>query len=480
MSASSSSKTTEIMGASSSTSISDLTSFPYDLDACNQALAKLSDEFNAIKCRMPSCDATLTFGDAEQHIASWLTQAHNVPSTTQISEIKCHKCKGATCVGCGGPPVNSSLKNHIFTPLGVVSNCCSRAQLFGLYLLLLRFDQEELQRIKPATKPSKKKTKVPKGTGVGYAGAGSGADWDEWDEPIIPPDVWGGDLPGRSYSMKVVDYEEITPDMAMTSTLQLLVAFLPAAKRKSTKETAKEEVCLLRIGYLLDRVADLMRNGSIAEMTERYELYNAAFAFVEAIFRHVELSQLLFERRPEKKDSLGLNLPSKQARLPSKSPTSFSASIFAGMTESHREAQAFLKLNNTSAQMRDHNSYLGQNKDPVPLCKRFIDLYTDLAKSAPIVDMPDNSLLDLWTKFAEENRVTFTDEALKTHTWSSLFSTVKNSPPGRLSTIGKEIANMTTNLPAGIFLKVAESRSDVMKFLIVGPEGSPYTGGLFM
>ena len=70
---------------------------------------------------------------------------------------------------------------------------------------------------------------------------------------------------------------------------------------------------------------------------------------------------------------------------------------------------------------------------------------------------------------------------------------------------------MTTSLPAGIFVKVgrrsvfidllgvislifsrsqyeakvlifqvAESRSDAMKILIVGPEGSPYAHGLFM
>lgn len=47
-------------------------------------------------------------------------------------------------------------------------------------------------------------------------------------------------------------------------------------------------------------------------------------------------------------------------------------------------------------------------------------------------------------------------------------------------TISKEVATMTTSLPTGIFLKIAESRSDVMKVMIVGSEGSPYAGGLFM
>jgi hypothetical protein len=34
-----------------------------------------------------------------------------------------------------------------------------------------------------------------------------------------------------------------------------------------------------------------------------------------------------------------------------------------------------------------------------------------------------------------------------------------------------EIADMTTSLPDGIFLKVEEGRPDIMKCLIVGPQG---------
>jgi len=85
-----------------------------------------------------------------------------------------------------------------------------------------------------------------------------------------------------------------------------------------------------------------------------------------------------------------------------------------------------------------------------------------------------------WDEYIKENRVTFTDDVLTTHHFHKAFSAVKGSNVGRLSTIGKEIANMTTSLPPGIFLKIAESRSDVMKVLIIGPEGGPYAGGLFM
>lgn len=118
--------------------------------------------------------------------------------------------------------------------------------------------------------------------------------------------------------------------------------------------------------------------------------------------------------------------------------------------------------------------------DSVQMCQRIIDIYEYLQKHK---DRPTLAVdqTDSWTKFAEENKVTFDDDVLKNHRFILEIRNLKSSnTKGRLVTIGKEVATMTTSLPAGIFVKVAESRSDVMKVLIVGPEGSPYAHGLFM
>lgn len=61
----------------------------------------------------------------------------------------------------------------------------------------------------------------------------------------------------------------------------------------------------------------------------------------------------------------------------------------------------------------------------------------------------------------------------------SLRQSTSRPAHGRLAGIVKEIAAMLTALPKGIFVRVAESQIDVMKALIVGPEGTPYDGGLF-
>ena len=53
--------------------------------------------------------------------------------------------------------------------------------------------------------------------------------------------------------------------------------------------------------------------------------------------------------------------------------------------------------------------------------------------------------------------------------------------PKRSLAIAKELAVLTTNLPVGfdgsIFLRVDESRVDVIKALIIGPADTPYANG---
>ena len=56
---------------------------------------------------------------------------------------------------------------------------------------------------------------------------------------------------------------------------------------------------------------------------------------------------------------------------------------------------------------------------------------------------------------------------------------MKHSDPSRMKTIVGEIASLRENLPEGIYVRYAESRPDVMKVLIIGPNDTPYEKGLF-
>ena len=115
------------------------------------------------------------------------------------------------------------------------------------------------------------------------------------------------------------------------------------------------------------------------------------------------------------------------------------------------------------------------------ICRNVIEFYLTIGRTAPDALRTETiSVKDVWTEFHQENRVSFTDDVLQGHMFYSQFSKLKNSAPGRMIALGKEIANLSTSLPPGIFLKIGESRQDVMKALIVGVEGTPYAGGLFM
>ena len=75
-----------------------------------------------------------------------------------------------------------------------------------------------------------------------------------------------------------------------------------------------------------------------------------------------------------------------------------------------------------------------------------------------------------------------TTHSFSTQTNSSA-GTVSSNPKQRMTRIAKEMATLSTNLPvefgSSVFVRVDESRMDLIKALIVGPQGTPYANGCF-
>ena len=118
--------------------------------------------------------------------------------------------------------------------------------------------------------------------------------------------------------------------------------------------------------------------------------------------------------------------------------------------------------------------------DSAKLCRLIVHIYEQFEqKRIDDVAIAEVDPAKAWADFMEQNRVTYTDEVLKNHKYSKNFGSGNSGSLGRMGTITKEIGVLTTSLPPGIFVKVAESRSDVMKVLMVGVQGTPYDGGLF-
>lgn len=238
-----------------------------------------------------------------------------------------------------------------------------------------------------------------------------------------------------------------------------------------------------RASLIFDRVCALIRNDSILDLTQRSHLYEELFSFIENIANHPQLSQILFEPQPSRKDNPGLRVLSDgsiDSLYDLNATIDQTPSPFKCFNNSYRQANVFLDL---CKNVKRGRSKLGSGAaDPIDVCKTIVKLYSLLEEKSTLLESGtsyNEEVKDPWTEFSEKNRVTFTDNVLVNHRFAKMFHNIKNSTRERMLVIGREISSMTTSLPPGVFVKVAESRSDVMKVLIVGVEGSPYAGGLF-
>jgi hypothetical protein len=114
----------------------------------------------------------------------------------------------------------------------------------------------------------------------------------------------------------------------------------------------------------------------------------------------------------------------------------------------------FLNLESKS-QTTSHNIN-SANSDTIGLCKAVVDLYESL-QHAGNAEGPIGETVDTWEKYCDENKLTFSHEVLKNHRLYQPNASISSTPArGRMNTIHKELANLQTSLPDGIFLKVDE------------------------
>lgn len=161
-------------------------------------------------CR--TCKSPLPFHDSkiDAYLESWIAGAKTIPPTTQLSTFRCAECDTSTCVGCGEEPKIHENGSY-WSPIGVINNCCNLGRLWGVWLILRRFDIEVVKiegptksdsrqlpgLTNPASKPtaSKKGHKSPhkpsnqhKPSGIGYADDGDymmAEDYDSEDAAML-------------------------------------------------------------------------------------------------------------------------------------------------------------------------------------------------------------------------------------------------------------------------------------------------------
>ncbi|CZT02407.1 uncharacterized protein RCO7_06303 [Rhynchosporium graminicola] len=461
-------------------------------DRAIQSVQRLRAQFHS-ECSHSNCSEISPQLDYDRIFDTWLAGSQVVPPRSQFSTWTC-KQGHSTCFGCGETPKLAS--ESFFTSLGVVNHCCDRARQFTIWLLLSQFDSlclesennNEKKNKADAMTNAKSKLKAKAGTqgvgyGTSYGGLVGGWPVDAGDEALMTQAlvtaelIIGHQVVASDDKGDILD-QNVSQDDLLKDTVKILGACLPPMDSDTTLE-----LDMFRLGILFDTITQLIRNDSIVDITERLEVYQATAEFVIKTANHPGLFHLLFEERPHKANTPGLgdlSLPS-HISLHNLNSTSSTKPLIACYGDTYLQVRTFLgMLRNpkTTIEVANTRHSKETSRHLQDLVRCFETLDAVVARNAdPIVDAQPE---DPWARFADDNKVTFTDDVLLHHRYTENFKLLQTSNRGRLTTISKEIATLKTALPPGIFLKVAESRSDVMKVLIIGSEGTPYAGGLFV
>ncbi|KAG9245317.1 hypothetical protein BJ878DRAFT_501981 [Calycina marina] len=374
----------------------------------------------------------------------------------------CKKCRIWTCGGCGKTTTAKESGAGDLAP-----PCCEAGQLFRIWAILGKFDKKMIDSqlkhnvSRSKTDPTNKKQK----SGIGYGGR---------HDPYDSDNVAG-------------DFKDFKPvgEADADSTVSLVVEIVAKELTLETKETLAFHTLVLNLfrhSLLFDSISNLLRNDSLDNITERYDLYEKLFAFLTIVSGHDELCKIMVCPRPCLEGSPGLWQISNAWY---KIPDEMRHTVLVNFENTYRQALTFSNLAEKHSSSKSRGKQKLEQERTKALTKAIVTLYDSLitnhkptSDAATLVEA--NNPQAEWTTFMVSNKVTFTDEVLKFHRYATVSNLQKTSTvSGRSNRVSKEIANMMTSLPDNVFLRVAESRSDFMKVLIVGVEGSPYAGGLF-
>lgn len=130
-------------GASSSTKAMGVAQSKSELPV-DPSLGRLQAMCAQFSFACATCKAPLEV-EIQPQFEAWRAGSQTIPPKSQLSSMQCSLHEDHfTCAGCGKIPGFSD--DNIFTSLGVVNHCCDLGRLFGIWFLLSRFDEAQLQQ----------------------------------------------------------------------------------------------------------------------------------------------------------------------------------------------------------------------------------------------------------------------------------------------------------------------------------------------
>lgn len=435
----------------------------------SQTIHELAE--SVYKRRCPGCAAALTH-DLNDLIR--VKKRALMEEKTITGTMSCRFCHHAICAGCGKlpAPTQMGLRNDRFQEYMVGWHCDNSRRVVLLILLCIPAHGKSASR-----KPSRPYPAPRNGIGrFGHkhlAGVGYGRD----DHSFV----------GQHASFKSSEQE----DLELLPVLVALLEAIPNWHKETTFDQVPLEAFLsaiFRRSTILEQIAGLLRNDSIPDMAQRSPIYHTLITFLTALANHAATAAVLFRPRhlyPEKHQLLAITTAFET--IPQNGVCEETTSSLAQLLEPQAsQAKGFLERarKDMSALLEDR-----ELQDAVQICERFVDLAEFIANnsnSSIPVEKPTSgkgkckATDDMKTWYAD-NCVTEVEDTLmlEHHYWHREANKIVNSSRGRMKKLLMELTSLRSSLPPGIYVKYASSRIDVMKFLIIGPMGTPYENGVF-
>lgn len=347
--------------------------------------------------------------------------------------------------------------------------------------------------------------------------------------PRFPPGM--GDRPIRSLPPPPpLSPEQTKYDKTLAALMSLLTELLPRPSGDSLFDLAPPPLLkvMLRTSMLVEKAEELLRNDSVQDISIRSEMYITFMGLLQRICACSETEFLVTERRRKKLHTIGLLRIAKSLPIPN-DLLEFGPKTrgkIAAAAEERRRAEVLVYEENSDrktlievsanlctqakfflkgAEKSEGEEFDGTEATKIlGICLEIVGIkeqFEKLASKAPrsggssspegIIEnknrhhassaVTEQRIVPPQLEFGYHGPIAFeyTENVLDTHHYKLQAGNLQQSPRGRVLHLTRELATMSTSLPQGIFVRVEDSRPDVLKVLIVGPGGTPYEGGLY-
>ena len=218
---------------------------------------------------------------------------------------------------------------------------------------------------------------------------------------------------------------------------------------------------MIELSLLQDRTAQLLRNDSLQDVNKRADLYFATFAFVDRLYHHDALEHLVKDDRFMKKQSGGLHAIATDWK--GKGKVKAAASLAVAHRSEGMGSSLIACLTNLATQSKvllggSHRDAAGE--DILEIAKRIQKLHTRLAPNTAKL-----ATVTTWKEYLQAYAVTRKADVAR-HLCSLAMAeaqTIRTSPKNRMKRLVTETSEMTTSLPANVFVMIDEVRPDIMK-----------------